>query len=354
MWIDVNGIRMYYEQCGEGRPLVMVHGNSEDHTTFKDSMWLLRRHFTVYAVDSRGHGLSRKTGELHYSDMAEDMAAFMDKLDLRDVVFFGHSDGAIIGLLTAMMTDRIGLLLAGSANMTPRGVAPWLRAVIKAVYAVTNDPKMKLMATEPHIRPADLAGIKTPTVVIAGSEDLVLEKETRRIAASVPGAKLRILDGEDHMSYVTYKSRLADIILEETGLKKPGECCTVSPGQMKVLLTAQQGEADAAMMYERLAETVTDAEDKEAFLRLAGDEKRHEDVFLKHTGRTVRANPSKAILVPLMYSILGKGKVYPIIAKGEYDAARKYENVIPDFPEVGAVRDDEVHHGDAVLGLLKR
>ena len=117
MKIKVNGIEMYYEKAGEGRPLVLVHGNSADHREFKDSIWLLRRHFTVYNVDSRCHGLSTKVDELHYTDMADDMVAFMDQLDLRDVVYFGHSDGAIIGLLAAMRTDRIGLLLSGSANI---------------------------------------------------------------------------------------------------------------------------------------------------------------------------------------------------------------------------------------------
>lgn len=354
MKTKVNGTELYYEKCGEGRPLVLVHGNSEDHTIFNGSIWLLRRHFTVYAVDSRGHGLSQKTGELHYTDMADDMVAFMDQLDLKDAVFFGHSDGAIIGLLAAMRTDRIGLLLAGSANMTPKGVAPWLRAVIRAVYAVTKDPKMYMMLTEPNITVSELAEITTPTVVIAGSRDLVSDEETRTIAGSVPGAKLRILGGEDHMSYVTTGSRLADIILEETGLKKPGEGGTVTPGQMDVLITAQQGEADAVMMYRRLADTVTDPADREAFLRLAGDEARHEEVFFRYTGKTLRANPAKAILVPLMYRTLGKEKVYPIIAKGEYDAADKYTEVIGDFPDAETVMNDEVRHGDAVMGLLEK
>ena len=217
MRINVNGIDMYYEKYGTGRPLVLVHGNSVDHNEFKNSIWLLRRHFTVYAVDSRGHGLSSKVDELHYQDMADDMVAFMDQLDLRDVVYFGHSDGAIIGLLTAMKTDRIGLLLAGSANLTPKGVALWLRLAVKGIYAVTKDPKMVMMLKEPNITPEDLACIKTPTVVIAGSKDLISEKETRIIADSIPGAKLRIIEGADHMNYVVPKTRLADLILEETG-----------------------------------------------------------------------------------------------------------------------------------------
>ena len=353
MKINVNGIEMYYEKYGEGRPLVLVHGNGVDHREFKDSIWLLRRYFTVYAVDSRGHGLSTKVDELHYSDMADDMVAFLENLDLRDVVYFGHSDGGIIGLLTAMRTDRIGLLLPGSANLTPNGVAPWLKAGVKAVYSLTKDPKMLMMLTEPDITPEELAAITVPTVVIAGSKDIIDEKETRLIAESIPGAKLRILEGEGHISYATTGSHLADIIMEEAGIREPGAGGTLTGPQKKILKGAQQGEVDAAFMYEKLAEVVTDPEDKKAFLRLAGDETRHAEVFYRYTGQTVKANPTKAILIPAMYKAIGKEKVYKIIAKAEYDAADKYKNIIADFPEVVEVMNDEVHHGDAVMGLLK-
>jgi hypothetical protein len=105
-------------------------------------------------------------------------------------------------------------------------------------------------------------------------------------------------------------------------------------------------------MYRRLAETVEDPKDKEAFLRLAKDEARHEGVFFRYTGQTLRPNPAKGILVPLMYRTLGKEKVYPVIAKGEYDAAGKYSKIIADFPDAEAVMNDETHHGDAVMGLL--
>lgn len=126
----------------------------------------------------------------------------------------------------------------------------------------------------------------------------------------------------------------------------------VTAQQMQSLLTSQQGEEDAVYMYEQLAKVVKDAADREAFIKLAGDEKRHSDVFKKYTCMEVKANPAKGIFVPLMYRILGKKRVYPIIAKGEYSAAEKYKHIIDDFPEVVEVMNDEVYHGDAVLGLL--
>lgn len=353
MMINVNGIEMYYEKCGQGRPLILVHGNSADHREFKDSIWLLRRHFTVYNVDSRCHGLSTKVDELHYTDMADDMVAFMEKLDIKDAVYFGHSDGAIIGLLTAMRTDRIGLLLAGSANMTPQGVAPWLTAGLKAVCKVIKDPKLVMMTREPNITAEELAAITTPTVVIAGSNDIISEKETLAIAEAIPGAKLRILEGEGHISYATTGSHLADIIMEEAGLREPGMGGTLTKPQKKILLAAQQGEVDAVLMYEKLAEVVKDEDDKKAFIRLASDEARHAEVFFRYTGKTLKANPTKAIVIPNLYRTIGREKLYPIIAKGEYDAADKYKNIVADFPEVETVMNDETHHGDAVMGLLK-
>lgn len=353
MIINVNGIDLYYEKYGEGRPLILVHGNGADHGEFKDSIWLLRRHFAVYAVDSRGHGLSTRVDELHYADMADDMVAFMEQLDLKDAVYFGHSDGAIIGLLAAMKTDRIGLLLAGSANMTPNGVAPWLKLMIKAMSLRNKNPRLKLMLTEPNITAKDLEAIKTQTVVIAGSKDVITESETRAIAEAIPGAKLRILEGENHVSYAITGSHLADIIMEEAGLKERGVGGTITGPQMKILRTAQQGEVDVVLMYERLAEVVTDEEDRKAFERLADDEARHAAVFQKYTKLDLIPKKTKAIMVPAMYKTIGKEKLYPIIAKGEYDAADKYRKIIEDFPDAEAVMNDENHHGDAVLGLLK-
>ena len=350
MFIDVNEIRLNYEVAGSGRPLIMVHGNGEDHTIFHEAVSQLRKHFTVYTVDSRDHGASTRVDELHYTDMRDDMIAFMDKLDLKDVIFYGFSDGGIIGLLAAIKSGRIGMLITSGANMTPQGVSQPLQLFIRMAYKVKKDPKLYLMMAEPDITADDLAKIKVPTVVIAGEKDLVLLDETKRIAAGIDGAKLRIIPGEGHGSYIVHSTRIADIIMEETGICEPAP--EFDPDCLDALKTAQQGEIDAVLMYKRLAGVVRDEKDRAAFERLAGDEQRHADVFRKYTGMDLRVNPAKAIFVPMMYKILGRDKTYPIIAKGEYDAAEKYKDIVDIFPEVNEVMNDETIHGDAVLGLL--
>ena len=212
MIAQVNGIDLYYEKTGEGRPLILVHGNGEDHTIFNEAAAVLGRDFTVYAVDSRCHGQSTDTPTLHYRDMAADMLSFMEALDLRDVVFYGFSDGGIIGLMAAAQTDRITTLITSGANLNPTGVKLWLQLLVRGIYALNKDKKYSLMFNEPQIADETLRAIRARTLVLAGSKDLVREEETRHIAAMIPGAELRILPGEGHGSYIVHKEKIAQLI----------------------------------------------------------------------------------------------------------------------------------------------
>lgn len=213
MFIEVNGTRLYYEKRGEGRPLILLHGNGEDHTIFQQALLLLEKRFCCYAVDSRCHGQSGG-GALHYPDMAADMLCFMEELDLQDVIFYGFSDGGIIGLLAAPRTDRISTLIVSGANLTPMGIRLWERLKIYAEYLFRKDPKLALMIYEPCISDDVLAGIRADTLVLAGSSDVICERETRHIADVIPGAELQILEGEDHGSYIVHSEKIAKLIID--------------------------------------------------------------------------------------------------------------------------------------------
>lgn len=123
--------------------------------------------------------------------------------------------------------------------------------------------------------------------------------------------------------------------------------------QMKALLYAQQGELDAVAMYNALAKKATDPKDAATFKQLASEEGRHASVFHAYTGRVLKPKKTKAVALPILYSLLGRKRLYPLIAKGEYDAEKKYEAIVHDFEEVKTVQADEHRHGDTVLALLK-
>ena len=122
---------------------------------------------------------------------------------------------------------------------------------------------------------------------------------------------------------------------------------------MKTLLKAEEGELSAVLMYRALAKVVKDERDAKVFLQLAKEEGGHAKVFKKLTNTVVKPKKAKSIFIPLMYRIIGKKKLYPMIAKGEYDAEKNYLPVVSKFSEVENVKNDEHRHGDMVLDLLK-
>ena len=71
------------------------------------------------------------------------------------------------------------------------------------------------MLSEPDISKEDLGRINVPVLVVAGEHDAVKLEDTEMIASSVPDAKLRILKGEDHASYIWHSEKIARIVLDE-------------------------------------------------------------------------------------------------------------------------------------------
>ena len=213
MIAEIRGIRICYERLGAGRPLVMLHGNGEDHTIFDQAAPLLAGTYEVWLPDTRGHGGSDQVQELHYSDMADDLIALLEQNDLQDVIVYGFSDGGITGLLAAMKCSRITDLIVSGANLTPDGVMEPMRTVIWIMAEILRDPKAVLMNSEPELDPRDLAAIKARTLVLAGDHDLIYAEETRRIAENIPNAELRFLQAENHGSYIVHSRKIGDLLL---------------------------------------------------------------------------------------------------------------------------------------------
>lgn len=213
MKITVNGMELFYEVTGQGRTLILVHGNGEDHHIFDQLVNVLKKYFTCYCIDSRGHGKSSKTSIYSYQMMAEDIMAFIKKLELTDVVYYGFSDGGIIGLLVASQSNLISDLIISGANIEPKGLKNHIYYLMRVAYIIKRDPKIKLMLEQPHINHYTLQKIKARTLVLAGSKDMIKESHTIEIAHNISNSKLLILPKEDHGSYIINSTKLAPIIL---------------------------------------------------------------------------------------------------------------------------------------------
>ena len=205
---------------GKGRPIVLVHGNGEDHHLFDTEIrQLAEAGFTVYAPDSRGHGKSTLVSdepvtEYHYADMAEDIYQFIKALGLKKPALYGHSDGGIIALLLEIShPGTLGIMAASGTNLSPQGLIPSFIEEYSEINKKEEDPLITLMLTEPHINPESLKKIRIPVLVTAGDNDLILRSETEKIAAALPDSEMVIVEDADHGSYIVDSEVMGKLLL---------------------------------------------------------------------------------------------------------------------------------------------
>lgn len=214
--IEVNGVSLYYAAVGEGSPILLVHGNGEDHTMFSTEIrQLVGAGYRVYAPDSRGHGANEPLQEYHYTDMAEDMYCFIKILGLEKPAYYGHSDGGIIGLLLELLhPGTLGMLACSGTNLTPEGIDPAFIREIEEINEKQKDPLLTLMLTEPKIEAEQLRQIRIPVLLTAGEKDLILLEETRKIAGHLPDVKTVIVEGADHGSYIADSEVMGELLID--------------------------------------------------------------------------------------------------------------------------------------------
>ena len=209
----VNGVRLHYEKSGAGPPVVLLHGNGESGEIFDKLIPALSKTRTVYALDSRCHGQSEKTSAISYELMAEDTAAVIRALGLGAPAVYGFSDGGIIALLLGIRyPDCVGKIAASGANLSPEGLTPGFRRILKVLTFFDRSPATRMMRDEPNIPPEALGKIRVPVLLLAGEKDLISRAHTELMAAHIPDCTLRILPAESHGSYIVHSEKLFPLL----------------------------------------------------------------------------------------------------------------------------------------------
>ena len=203
-------IQLHYIEQGQGKPLIMLHGNGESCDYFEHQISYFSSDFHVIAIDTRGHGLSPR-GEKPFTikQFAEDLHDFMDEKGIEKAILLGFSDGGNIALTFALKyPERVERMIVDGANLFPSGVKPLYQWPIELGYRIArlfskksdkakqNAEMLGLMVNEPHIEPSELAALTMPVLVVAGTKDMIKEKHTRLIYKSLPNAQLAILKGD--------------------------------------------------------------------------------------------------------------------------------------------------------------
>jgi pimeloyl-ACP methyl ester carboxylesterase len=220
-YVDIEGLKTWYDRQGAGSPLVLLHGGLSTNETWGAQMPALAERFAVFAPERRGHGHTPDVeGPFNYSDMANDTIGFLENIVKEPAHLVGWSDGGILALLVAIdRPDLVRKMVAVSANTSPDAAVPEAAEMggpddpalemLRSLYAASSpdgpdhwpvvfEKEMTMATTQPNITEADLGRITSPTLVIASDDDMITLEHTIAMYRAIPGAELAVLPGTSH------------------------------------------------------------------------------------------------------------------------------------------------------------
>ncbi|MET0945225.1 MAG: alpha/beta hydrolase [Flavobacterium sp.] len=204
---QINGMQMYYEIYGSGKPLVLLHGNGGSIKGHSKKIEYFKKYFQVIAIDSRGHGKSvdNSNKQLNYNQMANDVSVLLDSLKIKNANVWGQSDGGILGLLLAIHNpDKVSKLAAFGANLYPgkKAVYPEIDKLVMDTLKATKDPRTKnlytLLAYQPDIKDKDLQKIKCPVLIMSGDRDAITLEHSIEIFSNIENSNFFVMPGATH------------------------------------------------------------------------------------------------------------------------------------------------------------
>lgn len=202
-------IRHNYIDAGSGEPLILLHGNGESCEYFEHQIAYFEKNYRVIALDTRGHGKTeRGTAPFTIAQFAEDLYKFMQSMKIEKAHILGFSDGGNIALVFALKyPECVDKLILNGANLYSSGVKPTVQVPIiigykiaslfagKSPEAKKNAEMLGLMVNDPNLTQEEVSQIKSRTLVIAGTKDMIKTKHSRLIADSIPDSKLVFISG---------------------------------------------------------------------------------------------------------------------------------------------------------------
>src|ERR1044072_3388320 len=130
VYAAINGINLYYEIHGRGRPLILLHGGLGSGEMFGPTLPTLAEKHQVILPDLQGHGRTADIDRpIDPRLMADDIAALIDHLGLDTPALVGFSLGGLVALHPAAKPPaKVGRLVMASANIRPDAIYPEMRA----------------------------------------------------------------------------------------------------------------------------------------------------------------------------------------------------------------------------------
>lgn len=225
-YAEVNGLKMYYEIYGQGKPLVLIHGGgSTIQSNFEKIIPLFARNRKVIAVELQAHGrTSDRSSDLSFEQDADDVAALLKNLKIDKADFFGFSNGGTTTLQIAIRHPEIvDKIILGSALSKRNGVPEqfWgfikqarlenmpeqLKEAYKKVSSDTNGLQVmfakdaKRMVNFKDIPDEKIKSINAATLIIIGDKDVITPEHAIEMYRLIANSELAIIPSR-HGEYI--------------------------------------------------------------------------------------------------------------------------------------------------------
>jgi|ERR1700733_838956 len=223
---EVNGIKMYYEIYGQGKPLVLIHGGgSTIETTFGRVIPMLAQKYKVIAMDLQAHGrTSDREAPESFEQDADDVVTLLKNLNISKADFLGFSNGGTTTVQIAIRhPELVDKTILGSALCKRNGVPAQFWDFMKqatlanmpeqlkeAYLKVSPNPKglqlmhdkdAERMMTFKDIPDEQIQSIKSPTLIIVGDQDVIKPEHAIEMHRLIANSELAIIPGA-HGEYI--------------------------------------------------------------------------------------------------------------------------------------------------------
>jgi pimeloyl-ACP methyl ester carboxylesterase len=238
-YAEVNGLKMYYEVHGKGKPLVLLHGAFGTAEVWARVLPTLAKSRQVIIIEQQGHGHTQdRDAPLSYERMADDTAALLRSINVRAADVFGYSMGGVVGLRLAMkhpdLVNKLAMLgsHAGSVKATydPVAYAQLLSLPDNFAPPVLKDPYdrvapdkskwpvlvKKIKGLDPDFKgftDEEVKSIKAPTLIMQGDRDGVKPEHAVELMRLIPDSQLAIFPDGDHFILYTRSDKVVEAFM---------------------------------------------------------------------------------------------------------------------------------------------
>ena len=221
-YVNLTNGSVWYDERGQGEPLVLVHGGAVDSRFFEHNVGALADRFRVIATDLWGHGRTAdREGPFSLDSFATDVSELIARVAGGPAHVLGHSIGAAVALTLALrrsdLVRRLVLVSGGFSHEAEIGTeggvtdemveqtVAFLGSSYGAVspdgeghFAVVVRKDFELSSREPALTAEEVGGVRSRTLVMVADDDLVTMEHTLELYRAIPNSELSVVPGTSH------------------------------------------------------------------------------------------------------------------------------------------------------------